>query len=468
MAEGVTEVAWTGGELPDAWYDEFVFRGRLAGFAPGTVVYFPVVQECPDGAVHRWIEIPAAGKCADDYEEPAPGVTITAKPAAWRRQPGRRRQPPAPGSPMRLPRALALAALALLLLPPSPRPRRGARHPGGGAAGRWRAAGGPPAELVLRFNEPVAPVAVRLLDARGAEIPGVTVEPRGRRWSSARRAAAAGAYLLSYRVTSIDAHPSAPRSALVSAAAPACGEPKSPTGRQPLGGPRRALAGLRHGARRRRPCPLPAPGAPAEPVAARTGRWLVRLALAGIAATALRLGVAGLELAGLPLAGLASTAPWTAGPARRSPGPRPWRRRLGRPRRRPAGVGRGRRGLAWAVRSPPFALTGHAATAAAALADRPRALLHTLCGAFWLASLVPLWWSLRLPAGAAHAVLRRFSDHGHGPGRRARRRRRRRSPGSSSAATSRARGAPPTAGGCSASWAWSRASSRWPPSTGSG
>ena len=29
MAEGVTEVAWTGGELPDEWYDEFVFRGRL-------------------------------------------------------------------------------------------------------------------------------------------------------------------------------------------------------------------------------------------------------------------------------------------------------------------------------------------------------------------------------------------------------------------------------------------------------
>jgi uncharacterized protein YcnI len=81
MTEGVTEIAWTGGELPDEWYDEFVFRGQLAGAAPGTVVYFPVVQECTDGAVHRWIEIPAAGKSADDYEEPAPGVTIIAKPA---------------------------------------------------------------------------------------------------------------------------------------------------------------------------------------------------------------------------------------------------------------------------------------------------------------------------------------------------------------------------------------------------
>jgi uncharacterized protein YcnI len=82
VSEGVTEVAWSGGELPDEWYDEFVFRGRLADFAPGTVVHFPVVQECPDGAVHRWIEIPEPGKSADDYEEPAPGVTIIEKPAS--------------------------------------------------------------------------------------------------------------------------------------------------------------------------------------------------------------------------------------------------------------------------------------------------------------------------------------------------------------------------------------------------
>jgi uncharacterized protein YcnI len=79
--EGVTEIAWTSGDLPDDFYEEFVFRARLTGFAPGTVVHFPVVQECTDGAVHRWIEIPAAGKSADDYEEPAPGVTIVDQPA---------------------------------------------------------------------------------------------------------------------------------------------------------------------------------------------------------------------------------------------------------------------------------------------------------------------------------------------------------------------------------------------------
>jgi periplasmic copper chaperone A len=75
LTRGVKEVAWTGGSLPDAFYDEFIFRARLTDFAPGTVVYFPVVQQCAEG-VHRWIEIPAAGENPDDYEEPAPSVTI--------------------------------------------------------------------------------------------------------------------------------------------------------------------------------------------------------------------------------------------------------------------------------------------------------------------------------------------------------------------------------------------------------
>lgn len=79
VSGGVTEIAWTGGDLPDDWYDEFVFRARLTDFPVGSIVHFPIVQECAEGAVHRWIEIPEAGKSADDYEEPAPGVTITAK-----------------------------------------------------------------------------------------------------------------------------------------------------------------------------------------------------------------------------------------------------------------------------------------------------------------------------------------------------------------------------------------------------
>ncbi len=77
VTEGVQEIAWTGGNLPDNFYDEFVFRVRVTGFAPGTKIHLPVVQECGDKA-ERWIEIPEAGKSEDDYEYPAPGFTIIA------------------------------------------------------------------------------------------------------------------------------------------------------------------------------------------------------------------------------------------------------------------------------------------------------------------------------------------------------------------------------------------------------
>jgi uncharacterized protein YcnI len=35
------------------------------------------VQDCEGGAAERWIEIPAAGKVADDYPFPAPGLKLT-------------------------------------------------------------------------------------------------------------------------------------------------------------------------------------------------------------------------------------------------------------------------------------------------------------------------------------------------------------------------------------------------------
>ena len=76
LTEGVKEIAWTGGNLPDEWYDEFVFRVRLPDAAPGGVIRFPIVQECAEG-VHRWIEVPAEGQNPDAVKEPAPSVTLT-------------------------------------------------------------------------------------------------------------------------------------------------------------------------------------------------------------------------------------------------------------------------------------------------------------------------------------------------------------------------------------------------------
>src|ERR1700722_5836903 len=75
--EGVTEVDWSGGNLPDAYYDEFVLTGYISEEAPaGQTMYFAVVQDCEKG-VNRWIEIPAAG--APEPAERAAGLTLQAK-----------------------------------------------------------------------------------------------------------------------------------------------------------------------------------------------------------------------------------------------------------------------------------------------------------------------------------------------------------------------------------------------------
>lgn len=76
ITEAVAEVTWTG-KLLDENYDEFVMQMRLPD-RPGETLYFATVQECETG-VHRWIEIPAAGKSRSDYREPAPALKLMPK-----------------------------------------------------------------------------------------------------------------------------------------------------------------------------------------------------------------------------------------------------------------------------------------------------------------------------------------------------------------------------------------------------
>ena len=79
ISEGVREVAWSGGKLPDDNYDEFVLSTFLTGsLKPNTTLYFPVLQECEQGS-SRWIEIPPEGKPAEG-KSPAPGVRLIPKP----------------------------------------------------------------------------------------------------------------------------------------------------------------------------------------------------------------------------------------------------------------------------------------------------------------------------------------------------------------------------------------------------
>jgi len=80
LSEGVREVVWSGGKLPDDFYDEFVISTYLTGtLKPDSMLYFPTVQECEQG-ISRWIDIPADPAHAHDSKSPAPGVKLLAKP----------------------------------------------------------------------------------------------------------------------------------------------------------------------------------------------------------------------------------------------------------------------------------------------------------------------------------------------------------------------------------------------------
>ena len=76
VSSGAKAVTWSGGDLADDQYDEFVVNGTLAG-EPGTTLPFIVTQLCADGQV-VWNQIAAAGQDPHSLERPAPVVTIGA------------------------------------------------------------------------------------------------------------------------------------------------------------------------------------------------------------------------------------------------------------------------------------------------------------------------------------------------------------------------------------------------------
>jgi uncharacterized protein YcnI len=74
-APQLAEIIWEGGRLDSAHYDEFVVRLRLPD-APGTLLYIPVVQDCPEGKQAAWTEIPEPGRRITDYGRPAPAIRL--------------------------------------------------------------------------------------------------------------------------------------------------------------------------------------------------------------------------------------------------------------------------------------------------------------------------------------------------------------------------------------------------------
>lgn len=79
ITEDVKRVTWSGGPLPDAFYDEFVMQLR-APETPGKL-YFKAEQVCEKGR-WDWVEIPAAGKTRRDYRAPAAELEVRAAPGA--------------------------------------------------------------------------------------------------------------------------------------------------------------------------------------------------------------------------------------------------------------------------------------------------------------------------------------------------------------------------------------------------
>jgi uncharacterized protein YcnI len=77
VSDGVKEIAWSGGKVPDKTREEFVIDAFLTStLKPGASLFFPVVQECEQG-VSRWIEIPPDGALhSHELKWPAPGVKL--------------------------------------------------------------------------------------------------------------------------------------------------------------------------------------------------------------------------------------------------------------------------------------------------------------------------------------------------------------------------------------------------------
>ena len=76
ISTGVREVTWSGGQLPDAFYDEFSIQVKLSDEVGK--LYFKVTQLCEKGRLD-WIEIPAEGQSSKGLKAPAPVLEVEAK-----------------------------------------------------------------------------------------------------------------------------------------------------------------------------------------------------------------------------------------------------------------------------------------------------------------------------------------------------------------------------------------------------
>jgi periplasmic copper chaperone A len=78
ITRGVSEVTYTAKQpLPADRLDLLTMSVKLPAGKEGESVYFPTIQKCKKGQT-RWIQIPAEGESAEELEDPAPAVVLTA------------------------------------------------------------------------------------------------------------------------------------------------------------------------------------------------------------------------------------------------------------------------------------------------------------------------------------------------------------------------------------------------------
>lgn len=78
ITHAVSEVEWRGGPLSDEEFDEFGLAMRLPA-EPGKRLWFAVTQTCTAGEI-RWSDIPAEGQAWGSVPNPAPFLTLEARP----------------------------------------------------------------------------------------------------------------------------------------------------------------------------------------------------------------------------------------------------------------------------------------------------------------------------------------------------------------------------------------------------
>lgn len=266
-----------------------------------------------------------------------------------------------------------------------------------------------PKSVELRFNEPVTPGAIRLIDAEGRERGDARVSASGDIVSiGVPPGLPQGTVVVSYRVISQDGHPVAGSvtfsigmpSAKVSAAATADGSVNGLIWLARIG----LYLGLFVGVG----------GVFFASWIARSadGTAVARAALAiGVVCAIASIGLLGADLLGLPLAALFKPGAWTvavktsAGPALLIAGAAMLISGLAL---RGAGP-RALSAIALAGVGLSLALTGHASSAPPETLTRPAMFLHGVGVAFWIGALVPLAALVSRQGAVALPVVERFS-----------------------------------------------------------